>query len=354
MRPNLRLSAFPSVDHATDEDDSAALDLLLRGFQISRMLRLVVDLGVAEKIASDDAIAMNELAQACSVLPEQLVRVMRALAAFGIFKVTADGSVSHTPRSLLLRPDHPHTMCHSARFWTSPGTWKAWGLLDVAMRGDSPFDTAWNMSRFAYLTQCPDEARTFDAMMAAFPDNRHVGVATAYDFSGARMIVDIGGGNGATLRQILTRCPNARGLILERQDVVAALTRDNLMDGRIAAQVGSFFENVPPGADLYLLVRVLHDWKDEDCLHILRACRKAMHPDSVLLIADELLDADPEQGKPVTYLLDTQMMAMFGSARERSEVEFRHLLGASCFAIRRVIPTAGAVSLIEAVPAPLI
>jgi hypothetical protein len=353
MRPAIRALPAAPVDPLTDAEERRALDLLLRGFQVSRMLRLVADLGVAEKIAPDRTISINELAAACSVRPEQLIRVLRALAAFGVFKVTADGTVGHTARSQLLRPDYPRSMHHSARFWAAPGSWKAWGMLDVAMNGASPFEAAWNMSRFGYLAQSPDEARTFDAMMAAFPDNRHAGIAAAYDFSGARLITDIGGGNGATLQQILSRFPDARGLILEREDVIAALSADELMNGRIVARAGSFFEKVPPGADVYLLVRVLHDWKDEDCLCILRACRKAMRPDSKLLIGDELLEADPMRGKAVTYLLDTQMMAMFGSARERSEAEFRHLLRASGFELRRVIATASAVSIIEAIPGPV-
>ena len=68
------------------------------------------------------------------------------------------------------------------------------------------------MSRFDYLRQHPDEARIFDAMMANYPDNRHAAIAEGYDFSGAGLIADIGGGNGATLRHILTRFPTVRGL----------------------------------------------------------------------------------------------------------------------------------------------
>ena len=68
--------------------------VLLRGFQVSRMLRLVADLGIADKLALDGAVAVNDLAIACSVLPEPLIRVLRALASFQIFKVSADGTVS--------------------------------------------------------------------------------------------------------------------------------------------------------------------------------------------------------------------------------------------------------------------
>ena len=204
--------------------------------------------------------------------------MLRALAAFQIFQVTADGNITHTPRSRLLRTDTPNSLHHAARFWTAPGSWKAWGMLDVAMTGGIPHEAAWNTDRFSYLRQHPDEARVFDAMMANFPDNRHAAIAAGYDFSAARLIADIGGGNGAALRHILGRFPQPQGLVFDREDVIAALQPGDLMDGRIAAQAVSFFERVPAGADRYLLVRVLHDWKDEDSLRILRNCAQPWGP----------------------------------------------------------------------------
>jgi hypothetical protein len=142
------------------------------------------------------------------------------------------------------------------------------------------------MDRFSYLRQHPDEAQVFDAMMANFPDNRHAAIAAVYDFSGTRVIADIGGGNGATLRHILAHFPQPRGLVFDREDVVATLSTDDRMHGRIDALGNSFFDAVPEGADAYLLIRVLHNWKDDDCLRILRACRHAMRADAVLLLGE--------------------------------------------------------------------
>jgi SAM-dependent methyltransferase len=334
------------------DQEREALDLLLRGFQVSRMLRLVADLGVADKIAGDGAIPVHELATACAVRPEPLKRVLRALASFRIFQISIDGYVSHSPRSRLLRTDTPNSMHYSARFWTGPGSWKAWGALDAAMTGGSPHEIAWSMNRFAYLRQHPDEARAFDAMMANFPDNRHASLAETYDFSGARLVADIGGGNGAALRHILGRFPTPRGLLFDRQDVIASLSIQDRMDGRIEAKGGSFFEQVPSGADIYLLVRVLHDWSDDDCLRILRSCHAAMRPDCRLLIVEQVLDPDPASGRATGYLIDTQMMAMFGEAKERTEIEFRGLLDQSGFALTRLMPTQSPVWIIESTPIP--
>ena len=332
------------------DSDRAALDLLVRGFEVSRMLRLVADLGLADRIAPEARVALNDLAQDCGVQPQPLIRVLRALAAFGVFAITPDSAVAHTPRSRLLRTDTPNSMHHAARFWTAPGSWHAWGALDAALTGGVPHQAAWNMSRFDYLRGHPDEARNFDAMMASFPDNRHAAVAATYDFAGARLIADIGGGNGAALRHILSRFPAPRGLVFDRDDVVRAIPPGDLMEGRIEAVGGSFFDGIPAGADVYMVVRVLHDWPDEDCLRILRACRAVMAADAVLLLGEQLLERDPTKGRPISYLVDVQMMAMFGAARERTEDEFQALLAESGFALRRVVPTASPVSIIEATP----
>ncbi len=224
------------------------------------MLRLVADLGIADRIAPDGQIAIEALAMACKAQSQSLIRILRALAAFNVFTVTAGGIVAHTSRSQLLRTDIENSLHHSARFWTAPGSWAAWGKLDSAMTGEIPHVAAWNMTRFDYLRAHPEEARDFDAMMANSPDSHPAAVAAAYDFSRAGVIVDVGGGNGAVLRHILSHHPTQRGLLLDRDDVVRAIQSVDLLEGRIEVVGGSFFDAIPHGGDIYMLIRVLHDW----------------------------------------------------------------------------------------------
>ena len=333
------------------QSDVEALDLLIRGFQVSRMLRLVADLTVADKLPDDGARNVDDLASACGVQATPLLRVLRALAAFDVFCVTVDGQVSHSPRSRLLRSDASTSLHTAARFWAAPGSWRAWGELDAALTGGNPHQVAWQTSRFDYLRQHANEARLFDEFMAAMRDDRHEAVAAAYDFSGANLIVDVGGGNGEMLRCVLRRFPGARGLVLDRDDVVEAIPAAARLDGRIEVRGGDFLQSVPAGADRYLLVRVLHDWPDEECVRILKSCRSAMPDKARLLIVEQLLEPDPQRGRPTAYLLDIQMMAMFGSGRERSREEFERLLSASGLIAIRVIPTESAVSIVEAASA---
>jgi hypothetical protein len=150
------------------------------------------------------------------------------------------------------------------------------------------------------------------------------------------------------LRHILARFPGARGLVFDRPDVVAALGPEALLDGRIATAGGSFLDAVPAGADHLLLSCVLHDWPDEGCARILTNCRAAMASGAILLLVETLVEPDPLRGRPTDYLVDMQMMAMFGTGRQRSEAEFRVLLAGAGFAWRRTVPTTSPVSVLKA------
>jgi len=333
------MSAEPTLD------DRNQLDFLLRAFQISRICRAVADIQVADKVPVEGHISVKELARACEVQDEPLRRMLCLLASVKIFSVSAEGAVSHTPQSKLLRTDRDGSLHYAARFWTAQSSWRSWENLDAALTGGVPHEAAWQLPRFDYLRQHPAEARIFDEMMAHFGDRRHQAIATSYDFSHHALIVDVGGGNGAALREILKRFPASRGIVFDRADVIAAMPKS---EQRLTGEGGSFFESVPKGADCYLLVRVLHDWSDENCLRILRQCHKAMPSSATLVICEQLLQDDPALGAPTDYLIDTQMMAMFGHARERTAAEFRNLLQSSGFTFKRVIATDTIVSLIEA------
>ena len=328
----------------------ADMSLLLRSFMVARMLGVMADRGVADAVPFDGAVAIEALAATCGAQPRPLLRILRCLAAQDIFSVGPDGTVAHTGRSRLLRQDAPDSLHHAARYWTVPGIWGAWGALDTALAGAVPHEAAWGKPRYTFMREHPEEARLFDALMANFPDPRHAAIAAAYDFSGARLIADIGGGLGATLREILSRHPAPLGVLMDREDVVRAIPPDALLNGRIRLQGGSFFEAVPAGADIYLLVCVLQNWPDDDCLRILQAIRVAMPSGARLLIGETVLEPDPTRGKVEDYIMDVQMMTIFGEARIRTRDEFADLMKRSNFALTRILSTEAAGSIVEASP----
>lgn len=179
-------------------------------------------------------------------------------------------------------------------------------------------------------------------------------VVAAYDFTRLRRLVDVGGGSGVLLAAIMRAAPSLHGVLTDRPEAIAEARRRLEADGlasRAECLAGDFFDAVPPGADAYLLSRVIHDWDDSHAARILANCRKAMPDHGRLLVVEAILPRRAREA-PAAIRMDLHMMILFGG-RERTEQEYRRLLADAGLALRRIVPTASSagLSVIEATPA---
>ena len=334
------LNGVPSMSHQlTGIEGFNNVALLVRAFQLSKMLQVATSLDLAGRVA-DGPQPVTQLASDCGANPDMLLRLCRALAAFGIFRVMPDGQVSQTSHSAWLRKDAKPTLYYAARYWTTRGNWQAWANLEYAVRtGESPFRETFGVANFEYLAAHPYEASLFDLFMQHSPDDRHAAVVEAYDFSNARLVVDVGGGTGALLTAILIAHPDMKGLLFDQEAVVAAapeMLRGVGLSERCRIEAGSFFEALPKGGDIYTLSQILHDWNDERCLTILSNCREAMGQDARLLAIERVLDEEPGQTNPMSYLADMHMMVILEGAKERTKAGFAALFAQAGFSEPRV------------------
>lgn len=331
------------MNETRDEAALAEMRVLLRAFQISKMLEVAASLGLADRIA-DQPRSVEGLAREAGAHPEMLLRLCRALAAFGIFAVDADGTIAHTSKSQFLRSGNQPTLHHAARYWTMASNWSAWAAMEDTIRSGKPaFEAVFGMPNFEYLEAHPDEGRLFDAFMQHSPDDRHAAVLDAYDFSGVKLLVDVGGGNGGFVRAALARVPELCAVLFDQEGVVANAE----VTHRLTAEAGDFFERVPADADVYVLSQILHDWDDGSCLKILGNCRAAMRRDARLIIVERVLDLTPGKTDATSFLSDMDMMVLFPGAKERTLPEFNALLEQAGFAAARLIPTRSAFSILE-------
>jgi hypothetical protein len=188
----------------------------------------------------------------------------------------------------------------------------------------------------------------FSQTMVGFHGAEPPAVAAAYDFSGLKTIVDVGGATGNLLSAVLVKNPDARGILFDLPHVVReapAMMQSRGISERVTIQAGSFFDAVPAGGDAYMLSHIIHDWSEPQCLTILGNVRRAMKPDGRLLLIEMVLPPGnaPHPGK----LLDIMMLVGPGG-RERTETEYKDLLAKAGFQLTRVVPTASAVSVVEA------
>jgi hypothetical protein len=141
-----------------------------------------------------------------------------------------------------------------------------------------------------------------------------------------------------------------RGIFFDRPHVIERarpkIQAAGLID-RSELVAGSFFENVPGGADAYFMRHIIHDWSDEPALQILKNIRQQVPPQGRLLIVEMIV---PEGNDPsVAKAFDITMM-LFPDGVERTEKEFGRLLKAAGFELSGITPTASVVSVIEAKP----
>jgi hypothetical protein len=279
-----------------------------------------------------------------------MARYVRALAALGICTTEPDGVIRLTERGELLRFDQSGSMWATAMMLASPQNRDAWAHFDDALRtGESQFERVHGMSLWDFHRAHPESAAIFDRAMAGVATMRSEVLPAACDFTGVNTLVDIGGGNGQSLAQILPRFPGMRGILFDQPHVVPAagpvLEAAGIAD-RCIVVGGDFFSRVPSGGDAYLLGNILHDWQDAEATAILRTCHVAMRPGARIWI----LEGVPKPGDEpdLSKLLDLHMMVMFG-ARERTEAELGALLAAVGFGQCRRLDIGQPWSVIEAI-----
>jgi hypothetical protein len=308
-------------------------------------------LGLADHLA-DGPRSAAELAGPTGTHAPSLHRLMRTLASLGILTERDAQRFALTPLGEGLKTGAPGSARATLIAFCGHGFWHGWEEIEYSLRtGKTGFDKATGMPLFEYLRQHPDEASYFSEAMVGFHGDEPPAVAAAYDFSGFNAVVDVGGATGNLLAAILSRYAAPRGVLFDRPHVVGdapALLKAAGMDGRVTIEEGDFFETVPAGGDAYLLSHIVHDWTEEKCLTILGNCRKVIKPNGRLLIIEMVLPAGdtPHPGK----ILDIVML-VFPGGQERTESEYASLLGKAGFRLNRVVPTASAVSIVEAVPA---
>lgn len=337
------------MEHTDPAPPAAQLVQLAMGGIVSRIVYVAAKLGIADHLAGGPRTAA-EIAPAVGAHAPTLYRMMRTLAGFGLLTETDGQRFGLTTVGDALRSGTPGR----ATVLTMGGPLFAQGFseLEYSVRtGETGFIKATGMNVFEALAQRPDEAALFSETMVGFHGAEPPAVAQAYDFSTLGTIVDVGGATGNMLAAILGRHAQPKGVLFDLPHVVTgapALLAQHGVAARVSITSGSFFEKVPSGGDAYILSHIIHDWTEEQCVTILRNVRAAMAPSAKLLIVEFVLPTGdtPHPGK----VLDMVMLTLPGGT-ERTEPEYAALLAKAGFRLNRVVPTASAASIVEAVPA---
>jgi hypothetical protein len=321
------------------------------GHWISRIVHLAAELGIADHLASGAKTA-EELAGPTKMSPVPLYRFLRGLANLGILTEGADRRFGLTPLGEALRTGAPGSARASILTIASPWWVQGFGELPFSVEtGKSGFEKSLGMPIFDHLAKNPDLAALFSETMIGFHGQEPAAIAAAYDFTGIRTLADVGGATGFLLAAVLEKNPQMKGILFDLPHVVAgapALLEARGLEDRVTIEPGSFFERIPAGADAYILSHIIHDWSEPQCLTILGHCKQAMSANAKLLIVEMVL---PEGDEPHPGKMLDLMMLVGPGGQERTAKDYEALLAKAGFRMTRVVPTASAVSVVEAVPA---
>jgi hypothetical protein len=236
-----------------------------------------------------------------------------------------------------------------ARLTARPPIWQAWGdLLETVRTGESAFRRVHGIDIWDYRAAHPEESAIFDLAMREGSARIAAALLRRYDFGRFQTFVDVGGGDGALLANILAAYPDARGTVFDQPHVLtaaSAILRGGNVADRCEIVSGSFFESVPRGGDAYLLKFILHDLEDEPAMAILRNCRAAMEKGATLLVIERSLGS-PNEARDSKFS-DLHMLVNV-TGHERSRDQFEALLVGSGFSLTGSAIVTDELSILEA------
>ncbi len=307
-------------------------------------VHVVVTLRIAEHLA-DGTTQIDDLATAAGAHAESLARVLRHLIRKGLFAESAPGQFALNDNArVLLDPairlglDLDGIGGRMARAWSS--------LLVAVETGAPAYDEVFGRPFWDDLAAHPHIAASFDALMSPAghgPPDADIPLTGGWD--AIRTVVDVGGGTGGLLAEILRAHPTIHGTLVDLPATVersAEIFEAAGVAARATASGQTFFDPLPPGADLYLLKKVLDDWPDREATAILTRCAEAARPSGRVLVLSGVSPTDPADPE--------LLMLVLVGGKDRSLAEFRALAAAAGLEVQSAGPNAKGRFMVECRP----
>ncbi|MBD2612488.1 MAG: methyltransferase [Nostoc sp. ZfuVER08] len=319
------------------------------GSWIFQSIYAAAKLGIAD-LLKDGSRSCEDLASVTSTHEGSLYRLLRGLASMGVFAETEPSFFTLTPLGNYLRGDVPGSL--KARvIMNGEEQYRAWGEIIYSIQtGKSAFERLYGMNLLDYYAKNPEAGKNFNQAMTSSSTLQNPGIVLDYDFSDVQTLVDVGGGQGKLLTDILKAYPKMKGILFDQPEAIkgakSLIEQAEILD-RCQLIAGNFFESVPAGGDAYILKYVIHDWDDERAIAILKSCYEAMPEHGKLLLVEQVIPSGNQAS--FSKMLDLQMLVLCPGGRERTQAEYRILMEKSKFQLIKIVPTQSSLSVIEAV-----
>ena len=332
-------------------DDPAAAHImqLVDGFWPIHVLAALAQFKIPEALADGPATAAD-VAQQLGLREYELFRLLRAGSALGVCQDLGGRRFALTRSGELLRGDVEGSLRGEVLFYSGQNQGIFTDIPEIVRSGEAGHSTTIGPEGFEARAQQPDLLDNAQRTMVGSSRDVAVDLLRLYDFSQHQAVVDVGGGYGGLLCEVLKAYPHLTGKVFDLPHVERGALAYQASQGlteRAGFVPGSFFDGPPPPADLYLLKNIIHDWDNERSRQIFTSIHNAMSPDSVLLLIDKLLP-DPLTDTPTNRWYARHDMAMMGyGGAERSEAEMFSLLESTGLRPVRAVGKAWSVDVTE-------
>jgi hypothetical protein len=339
-----------------NNDDSAAsgrVAALISGFWPAQAINAAVLLDIPANIANGRRSA-EDVATAVSADPQSIFRLLRALSSLGLVIDHGDRSFSLSVDGRCLLADSPGSVRGMA-LHVGNLLWPAFGQLDLCVRsGAPPPGIKHGPEGFAALESNPREAAIFNQSMVDGSRKVAALALAAYDFARFGTVMDVGGGYGAVLAELLKRNAKQRGIILDLNHCASGARAYLAQEGVAARAVfkpGSFFDLIPPEADCYILKYIIHDWNDDYAQRIMARLGAAVRTShGTVVLIERVVPAKIQSASDDRRVVQGDLTMMLWDGKERTEAEYRGLFAQAGMTLSRVVPIGEGFNVIEGLP----
>ncbi|MDT4291722.1 methyltransferase [Methylomonas sp. MO1] len=314
-------------------------------FWQSRVLYVAARLDIAGALADSEA-SVDTLAERVDADADALYRLLRMLAAMGVFEEVSPRRFRNNKLSFCLCPDHPRSVRAMVLMHNSPEMSRPWfEQLEQGVRsGGVPFESAHGQAFYSYMDRNPE----FDTLFAQAMDSVEAlagdSFATDFDWSRFERIIDVGGSEGAKSLAILKRHPHLKALVADREQVIRGAEQfwkdqgEGVALQRMSFEACDLLQSVPKAhsdKDIYLLCAVLHGFDDGACVAALSNVASAASGYDATIAVMEILIPD-SRTDIATAAFDMQMFVNT-HGRERTLTEWLRLFDQSGLVLQEVV-----------------
>jgi hypothetical protein len=320
---------------------------LAYGVITTQAISVMAELKIADALAAGSR-TPAAIAELLDLDASAVGRLLRFLSSVGVVTTESNGEFRLTAMGELLRSDVSGSFGHMAQIFGSDYGARTFSNIAHSIRTGGPaFDDAHGMGLFEYLQPREKDRKNFYSGFTELSQSQAPAIANAFDFQQFDSIVDVGGGYGYLLLEILKYYDYPTGILYDMKDVIGdarpLIEKEGLTD-RCQAIEGDFFTSVPSGSGAYIMKLIIHDWSDDRAVEILTRCREAMADGGRVIVVDMVVPEGPDYG--LTLAADMNMMLLAGG-RERTRSEFALLCERSGLKLVSVTPTLTSLAVLE-------